>query len=72
MIIILLIFLFESRGKGMGIFGFVMMFVLVVGLIFFGWIIEYYIWCIMFYGFVLIGVIVIIVVFFIFKNLVEL
>lgn len=68
---ILLIFPPESRGKGMGIFGLAMMFAPAVGPTLSGWIIEHYTWRIMFYGLVPVGVIVIIVAFFIFKNLVE-
>lgn len=68
---ILLIFPPESRGKGMGIFGLAMMFAPAVGPTLSGWIIEHYTWRIMFYGLVPIGAIVIIVAFFIFKNLVE-
>ncbi|MCP6682487.1 DHA2 family efflux MFS transporter permease subunit [Bacillus nakamurai] len=68
---ILLIFPPESRGKGMGIFGLAMMFAPAVGPTLSGWIIEHYTWRIMFYGLVPIGAIVIIVAFFLFKNLVE-
>ncbi|WEY95473.1 MFS transporter [Bacillus subtilis] len=68
---ILLIFPPESRGKGMGIFGLAMMFAPAVGPTLSGWIIEHYTWRIMFYGLVPIGAIVIIVAFFIFKNMVE-
>lgn len=39
MIIIVFIFFFYMCGKGMGIFGLVMMFVLVIGLMFLGWVI---------------------------------
>lgn len=55
----------------MGIFGLAMMFAPAVGPTLSGWIIEHYTWRIMFYGLVPIGAIVIIVAFFIFKNMVE-
>ncbi len=55
----------------MGIFGLAMMFAPAVGPTLSGWIIEHYTWRIMFYGLVPVGAIVIIVAFFIFKNLVE-
>ena len=55
----------------MGIFGLAMMFAPAVGPTLSGWVIENYSWRIMFYSLVPVGVIVIIVGFFIFKNIDE-
>lgn len=61
-------FLLEKCGVVMGIFGLVMIFVLVIGFILLGWLIEYYEWRMLFYFVMLIVVIVLIGVFFLLKD----
>lgn len=55
----------------MGIFGVVMNFVLVVGLMFSGLIVEYYLWCVLFFMMFLIVFINVIVVIILVKNVME-
>ncbi len=68
MVIILFIFPPEVRGKGMGIFGLGMIFAPAIGPTLAGWVIVNYDWRILFYAMVPLGVIVIIVAFFLLKN----
>lgn len=68
MVITLYIFPPEARGKGMGIFGLGMIFAPAIGPTLAGWVIENYDWRILFYAMVPLGVIVIIVAFFLLKN----
>lgn len=56
----------------MGLMGFVIVFVLVIGLILFGWIVDLYDWCVLFFILILIVVIDIILVFFGMKKVVKL
>ncbi|MGA8943086.1 MAG: DHA2 family efflux MFS transporter permease subunit [Thermoactinomyces sp.] len=68
MVITLYIFPPEVRGKGMGIFGLGMIFAPAIGPTLAGWIIENYDWRLLFYAMTPLGVIVIIVAFFLLKN----
>lgn len=65
-----LIFLFEKCGAVMGIMGIVIGLVFVLGLILFGWIIDFYIWCDFFGMVILIVVLVLILVLFLMKNVI--
>lgn len=60
-----LVYLFEKWGFVMGIVGIVIGLVFVIGLIFFGWIIDNYFWWVFFLFILLINILVIIVLFFI-------
>ncbi|WP_028403184.1 DHA2 family efflux MFS transporter permease subunit [Ectobacillus panaciterrae] len=71
MTIILYIFPPEMRGKGMGIFGLAMMFAPAIGPTLSGWIVQNYDWHLLFTGMVPPGVIVLIVAFFMLRNIEE-
>nr|WP_240627422.1 DHA2 family efflux MFS transporter permease subunit [Thermoflavimicrobium daqui] len=71
MTIILSIFPPESRGKGMGIFGLGIMFAPAIGPTLSGWVIEHYSWRVLFYGMVPLGLIILILSFFLLKDVKE-
>jgi EmrB/QacA subfamily drug resistance transporter len=71
MTIILYIFPPHMRGKGMGIFGLAMMFAPAIGPTLSGWVVQNYDWHLLFTGMVPLGVIVLVVAFFMLRNIEE-
>jgi DHA2 family multidrug resistance protein len=69
MTIILSIFPPESRGKGMGIFGLGIMFAPAIGPTLSGWVLEHYSWRLLFDGIAPLGLLVLIISFFLLRDL---
>lgn len=63
-----MIFLIEKCGQVMGMVGLVILFVFVIGLIFFGWVVEVFFWRLLFYIILLFVVIDLIFVSILMKN----
>jgi EmrB/QacA subfamily drug resistance transporter len=71
MTIILSVFPPEIRGRGMGVLGLAMMFAPAIGPTLSGWVVENYSWRLLFYGMVPLGVLVIVLAFFMLRNTVK-
>jgi DHA2 family multidrug resistance protein len=69
MTIILSIFPPENRGKGMGIFGLGIMFAPAIGPTLSGWVLEHYSWRLLFDGIAPLGLVILIISFFLLKDL---
>lgn len=69
MTIILSIFPPENRGKGMGIFGLGIMFAPAIGPTLSGWVLEHYSWRLLFDGIAPLGLLILIISFFLLKDL---